>query len=374
MGKDQRNIFRARDLVRTPGLKEEIGKIQTTIADFDQGKQANVAIITEPFAGKTTLLEEIEKRNPGKVTKITFSSLVHSKEKITFRENIRENIRENSVQSNPDSPNLLPENSKRIVLLDNCHFLYMRKVGGFEALYEFLDMISSRKRIFITTWNLYSWNYLDASFGLAKYFPVQIRIPEFSREELKTLILGGYKEGEITFEDNSKEEKEPFLYLMKYPLKLILLGKEISIPLPKGNISNFKKRFMKKEEQPGAEDRTFEKIYLESRGNPGLALRIWELGLEYPGVRPEKIGSFSFEIELEYEEAFVLSQILSHQRLKKEEIAGITGSWDGNRAGEVLFRLLAQELVTIDEESYYELRPEALHSIVFFLKKLRLVW
>ncbi|HII01431.1 TPA: hypothetical protein HA351_07220 [Methanosarcinaceae archaeon] len=386
MGKDLRNTLRAKNLTRTSGLQEEIGKIQAAIADFDLGKQGNVAIIAEPFAGKSTLLEEIENRNRGKVTKITFSSLVHNREKITLRENsglsntgpsnsgLSNSGLSNSGPSNPGFPNLLPENSKRIVLLDNCHFLYMRKVGGFEALYEFLDMISSRKQIFITTWNLYSWDYLDASFGIGKYFPVQIRIPKFSKGELRTLILGAYKKGEISFEDNSAEEKEPILYLMKYPLPLTLPGKEIIIPLPKGNISNFKKRFMKKEKQPGAEDRVFEKIYLESKGNPGLALRTWELGLEYPRARPEKMGGFSFEIELEYEEAFVLSQILSHQRLKKEEIAEITGSLNENRAVEALFRLLAQELILMDEASYYKLRPEALHSIVSFLKNLRLVW
>ena len=392
MGEDLRNTLHANDLVKIPVFQEVIGKIQAVIADFKMGKQGNVAIIAEPFAGKSTLLEEIENKNREKVTKITFSSLVHNKEnkankeKITLRENSdQENSdqaksnqeksdQENPNQSYPDYPDLLPENLKQIVLLDNCHFLYMRKVGGFEVLYEFLDMISSRKQIFITTWNLYSWDYLDASFGIGKYFPVQIHIPKFSKEDLRTLILRAYEEGEIRFEDDLEGEKEPFLYLMKYPLELTLLGKEIVIPFPKGNITNIKKRFMKKEKQPGAEDRVFEKIYLESKGNPGLALRIWELGIEYPRARPEKIGGFSFEIELEYEEAFVLSQILSHQRLKKEEIAGITGSWDGNRAGETIFRLLAQELIIMDEESYYRLRPEALHSIASFLKNLRLVW
>ena len=59
--------------------------------------------------------------------------------------------------------------------------------------YEFLDMISSQKRIFITTWNLYSWKYLNEAFGLGRYFPVQIIIPPFEKEDLKPIILERYR-------------------------------------------------------------------------------------------------------------------------------------------------------------------------------------
>ncbi len=43
------------------GFHEEIANIQTTIADFESGHKLNIAIIAEPFAGRTTLLNEIEK-------------------------------------------------------------------------------------------------------------------------------------------------------------------------------------------------------------------------------------------------------------------------------------------------------------------------
>ena len=45
------------------GLRDEIGKIQEAIADFDVGKKLNVAIIAGPLSGKTTLINEIEKLN-----------------------------------------------------------------------------------------------------------------------------------------------------------------------------------------------------------------------------------------------------------------------------------------------------------------------
>ncbi len=332
------------------GFQEEIGKIHAAIADFELGKRLNIAIIAEPFGGKTTLLDEIERKNPGRVTKIGFSATARNGEEIA-----------------------LPKNSKRILLLDNCHFFYMRKIGGFETLYKFLEMVAvSPEKLFITTWNLHSWNYLNQGLGLGKYFPVQVNVPGLAREELKALILEGYEEGEIQFVGDIESKKKRFVYIMKYPLSLKPVRKEINVPYLKINIPYLQKRFHKEEKQTSVEDLIFDKIYLASKGNPGVALRAWEMGIEYPQIRPEKTGNFSFDIELDYDEAFVLSLILSYQRLKKAEIAEIIGSLQ--RADEILFRLLNQELILMDRDLYCKLRPEALHSVVSFLKNLRVVW
>jgi len=333
------------------GLRDEIGKIQAAIADFETGKKLNVAIIAGPLGGKTTLSGEIEKINLNRATKITFSEIVRDKKEIS-----------------------LPDDSKRVVIFDNCHFLYMRKPGGFDIFYEFLDMISSQDRIFVTTWNLYTWKYLNEAFGLGRYFPVQIFIPAFNKEDLRLFILKKYGKNEITFASDKQAKEEPLLYIIKYPFELASIGKKIFIPVPKINLLYLKNRLLSKQEQEieTAEDRVLEKIYLESKGNPGIALRIWELGLDYPRIEPKNIGQFSFNIDLEYEEAFTLSLILSYQGLKKTEIAEIIGSI--MRVDEILFQLLTQELILKDEANSYRVRPEALGSIIAYMEKLRLVW
>jgi len=331
------------------GLQNEIGEIQASIADYEVGKKLNIAIIAGPLAGKTTLLGEIERINSSRATGITFSEIIRNKKEIS-----------------------LPDDTKRIVLLDNCHFLYRRKTGGFDIFYEFLDMISSQEKLFITTWNLYSWRYLNEVFGLEKYFPVQVVIPDFEKENLRLFILKRYGKEEIRFYNDKEAKEEPFIYVAKYPLELSSLGKKILIPVPKINIPYLKNRLLNKKETQTIEDRVFEKIYLESKGNPGVARRLWELGLDYPRIKPENIGQFSSNIELEYEEAFVLSLILSYQSLKKTEISDMIGST--LKVDETIFRLLTQELIFKDEAGYFRIRPEALHSVVAYMKKLRLVW
>jgi hypothetical protein len=337
------------------GLRDEIGEIQSAINDFEIGKKVNVAIIAGLLAGKTTLISEIEKLNTSRATKITFSEIVRDRKEIS-----------------------LPDDTKRVVLLDNCHLLYIRKPGGFDIFYEFLDMISSQDRIFITTWNLYSWKYLNEAFELGEYFPVQVFIPPFEKKDLRSLILERYREGEIIFNTGGESEEERLIYIVEYPLELSLLGRQIVIPVPKVDIPYFKKHFLKEKEgkkereEETAEYRVFEKIHLESKGNPGVAMRIWELGLHYPHIKSEGIDHFSYDIELEYDEAFVLSLILSYQGLKKNEIADMVGS--KSRVNEAIFRLLNQELIFKLEDDYFRVKPEALGSVIAYLEKLRLVW
>jgi hypothetical protein len=107
------------------GFQEEIANIQTAIADFECGHNLNIAIIAEPFAGRTTLLNEIEKMNQYKVTRLSFSSIVKNIDDVK-----------------------LSEQSKRIVLIDDCQYLYERKIGGFEILECFLKSAVSSSHLF----------------------------------------------------------------------------------------------------------------------------------------------------------------------------------------------------------------------------------
>ncbi|AKB78505.1 hypothetical protein MSHOH_2022 [Methanosarcina horonobensis HB-1 = JCM 15518] len=337
------------------GLRDSIGEIQEAIADFDVGKRLNVAIIAEPLGGKTTLINEIEKLNISRATKITFSGIVRDK-------------RETS----------LPEDAKRVVILDNCHFLYMRKPGGFDVFYEFLNMVSSQDRIFITTWNTFSWKYLNEVFRLDKYFPVLISVPPFKKENFEDLLLRKYEEGEIIFGNDEEAKEEALVYIEDYPLELASLGRKIYLPILRINLSYLKKCILnrkekeKKEEKETVENRVFGEIYRESKGNPGIALRVWEIGIDYPRIEPDDVPHFSYDIELEQEEAFVLELILSYQGLRKSEIVDTIDST--LRTDEILFQLLNQELIFEHEDGSFRVRPEALRSVIAYLEKFRLVW
>ena len=330
------------------GFQKEIADIQTAIADFECGHYLNIAIISEPFAGKTALIDEIEKMNQEKVTRLSFSSIVTNKDDIS-----------------------IPEQSKRIVLIDDCNFFYIRRIGGFEIIEDFLKSVVSSDKIFITSWNLYSWNYLDEVINIGKYFPIQIKLPKFTKDQIKELILSKHKENEIKFEEDVEFEKEKVIEPKKYAVFIKTLEKTINIPYFRINYSLLKIRLFKKEERVAIEDIIFEKIHRISNGNPGVARIIWQRSLEYPIIKPSKIKDESFNIDLDYNESFVLNIILSMKSIKKDELSEILGP--DFQVDNIIFQLSKMGLAG-EKDGFYFVKPEALKSIVEFLKKLRLVW
>jgi hypothetical protein len=329
------------------GYKQEIESIQKAITDFESGQKLDIAIISEPFSGRSTLVNAIEEMTAYKITKRSFSSIVRNKEELMF-----------------------PERPKRIVVIDNSHFFYLRTIGGFDILEAFLKSVISSNNLFITTWNLYSWNYLHEVINIGQFFPIQLKLPKFTSSEIKELILSGYKEDELEFVDDVKSEKTRLINLFKYPVTIKPLKKTINIPFLKINLDRLKFHLSRKEEKKKAEDIIFEMINRVSNGNPGVAKVIWEKSIDYPTIKPSYVQECSFKIELNYSESFVLYGILSMESINKEELVEITGE---THVDEILYRLSYQGLITVDH-GYYKIRHEALKSIVEFLKKFRLVW
>lgn len=329
------------------GFKDEIESIQKAIADFESEQKLDIAIISEPFAGRTTLVNKIEEMTPHKVMKLSFSSIVKNKEASMF-----------------------PAQAKRIVISDNCQFLYLRTIGGFNVLEEFLKLVASSNNLFITTWNLYSWNYLDEVINIGQFFPIQLKLPKFTTSEIKELILSRYKDDELEFVDDVKSENKRLINPFKYPVTIKPLKKTINIPFLKINLDRLTVHLSRKEEKKKVEDIIFEMINRVSNGNPGVAKVIWEKSLDYPTIKPSYVQECSFKIKLDYSESFALYGILSMESINKEELVEIT---DETHVDEILYRLSQQGLITVDQ-GYYKIMPEALKSIVEFLKKIRMVW
>ncbi len=340
--------FMSDEKTELTGFQKEIKNVQAAIADFESGKKLNIAIIAEPFAGRTAIANEIETINAQKVTRLNLVCPVKNREEIA-----------------------LPGQSKRIVIIDNCHFLYMRKIGGFEIIEELLKLIENPDIMFITTWNFYSWKYLDEVIKIGKFFPVQINLPKLTADQIKESILSGYDKNEIKFLQDVGFENEKIIDFAKYQVMIKPLNKTISIPYLKINYDRLKVRLSRKKKMVAIEDLIFEKIKHISNGNPGVAGIIWQRSLEYPVIKPGNVKELSFNIDLDYDESFILSIILSMDSIGKIELAEIEGF--EYQIDEMIFRLLKQGLIVM-EDNNCRINPEALGSIVEFLKRSRLVW
>jgi hypothetical protein len=307
------------------GFEDALRSVTSALEELESGKRSNVAIIGEPYAGKTTLLEEVRKSMSRDITVLRLDSIVR------------------------DAAVLEPlEDPAPIVMADDCQYLYLRTIGGFWPLERFLAAPIRKPALFITAWNCYSWDYLNATFHLEHYFPNVVRLPEFTADIIERMIMGRYEDGEIRFpEDAEMAGRSP------------LDGKYFERYFKKSPIESFRKKI-------------FNKIYSLSGGNPGIAWALWKKALSQNAIRSGDVNIGGGTIDLDFHESYVLSIILSMKRISIDELRLV---WDkgGREIDEAIYRLISSGLI-IKEGDKYGIRPETLDSIVRYLKKQRLIW
>jgi hypothetical protein len=98
---------------------------------------------------------------------------------------------------------------------------------------------------------------------------------------------------------------------------------------------------------------------------------LWERSMEFPTIRLSSIPETPCSIELNINEAFLLTIILSMEAIKLVDLAEIAGPEIDIE--QTLYRLLNQGLVE-NEKDFYQIRPEALNCAIDYLKKIRMVW
>ncbi|MGB3944692.1 MAG: hypothetical protein WBK88_07870, partial [Methanothrix sp.] len=258
--------------------------IERSIDDFREGKRRNVAIISDPFYGESELLDRVWEGAKGRAFRVKAGSL-------------REEF------------DILERSSAKIAMVEEAHRLYLRKIGGFDLIDRFISFVSSPERLFITTWNSFSWKYLDEVLGIGQHFPLKVVLPRMDAGEIRDMLLSGYEEGELTFLEEETEEEEEAKILKRSSFKISLLGQSIEIPRPVADLRSVRSRLHKKEDTRPPMEAFFGKLARISDGNPGVADLLWKEALDYPKVRNSLTDPPSIDLDLD--DSFALSLILS---------------------------------------------------------------
>jgi len=331
------------------GLEKELQAINEAIERFGDGAPAHIAIVSEPLGGRTTVANEIRRLYGERVSYLPLKFVM--------------------------SPSSLPDfssSSGDIILIDNCRLLATRRIGGFDVLDAFLLALISSKKLFITTWNLFSWQYLSAVMNIEAYFTTIIVLKKMDAPELKQMILSRHKPGEIRFVNDGAAERSMFFSLVHKQVRLPLKGAEVSVPWIKLNFTFMLRRLPRKKRiQISIEDLIFEKINRISRGNPGVAVLLWESSLSDNVISLNSISETTYSIDLNTSESFILTIILSMKSLQEEDLIAIVGSEMDIRR--VLYRLVQGGLVRNDD-GYYSISAFALQPVAEYLKKTRRLW
>lgn len=317
--------------------------VQKAIEDFKEGDRSNVAIISDPFYGESNLMNLVEELTGPRNLRINGRFLI-----LNFE--------------------LLEKTSKEIVMVDEAHHIYQRKIGGFEVTNRFLGIITTSEQLFITTWNAYSWKYLDEVLGIGKHFARQIRLPKKDSNQIRELLLSGYGEEELTFIEEEQEGEEEQLVRRSHYEKS-LFGRNLKIPYPIIRWRQIKPRLDRKESK-SAEEILFDKLTRISDGNPGVAEHLWKDALDYPYVR--NTLKEPLPINLNYDESYALSIVLFMGSIEIKELSAILDPSE-MPPEEIISYMEGQGLISLDGD-VCSIRPEALKRVAEHLRKMRLVW
>ena len=331
------------------GYERELKEITGAIERSASGAPSHIAIVAEPMAGRTTIVAEIRRLYGDRVHYMPLDFLLK--------------------QSNLPDFSALPYD---IILIDNCQFLTTRVIGGFDVLDTFLRTQITSKKIIITTWNTYSWQYLSSVMNIDAYFPTIVMLNKMDMPVLKQVILTRSKSGEILFADDGTAERSIFFSVIHRTVRLPFTATEISIPWIKLNFTVMLHRLpRKKRVQISLEDIIFEKINRIAQGNVGVAILLWDMSLKDNVISLSAITETPYSISLDTNESFILSVILSMESLHAKDLSAIAGSeMDIER---VLYRLVQQGLIR-DDAGYYCIEPFALGPVTDYLKKTRRLW
>lgn len=317
---------------------------RNAVTNHLSGWSPNVAIVSEPFAGRGVLMDDAEEAIPVECTRISFDSVV--------------------ADGLPDFTN------SDVVLLDDCHYLYTRQIGGFELLDRFLEEISASDTLFVTSWNRYAWEYLSAVRDVDDVFSTVISVPALSTEQMAQLLTSNYAATMPEFVQTGDAGRVRTIGFGDREIGLPG-GRRVTVTLPELNLEYLASRSLSNDENVAdVEAVVLQKIAQLSNGNPGVAVALWERSIRGNEIAPAYVEEVNQKLDIDDNEAFVLEVLLAKERMSRTTLDDVLEGISVHRA----LQNLAEHGVLVVDEERAAIDPEYLYAIDAHLRGRRLIW
>lgn len=155
-------------------------------------RKGAMVLAGESGVGKSTLLNQVYRRAEADELPITFVALT---DKLVTPEAVRAFVAELfGLPEVPEERDQLVEavrqQPSKIICLDDCHHMYLRRIGGFRGLARFLDLVNltDDHHYWVMAFNKFGWRYLERVQEQKHVFGNTVRLQPWSDEELQSLI------------------------------------------------------------------------------------------------------------------------------------------------------------------------------------------
>lgn len=159
-------------------------------------KQGSVALIGETGIGKTTLLNQLDERmrelNDGREEDVMYLTIFT---KMTGRPGVFRLLRRlfqlgPDIQTKAQLIRAIKRKSRKVIIVDDCHHLFLRQIGGFAGLELFLEVVNltDTYHIWVLSFNRFAWYYLARVRRREHYFGKILPIAPWSEAEVQDLV------------------------------------------------------------------------------------------------------------------------------------------------------------------------------------------
>lgn len=320
-------------------LDDVLDRFETS-DDADVARVGHVAVVSDPFGGRETVLDYAATR----ATDVARSSLSPATDGVTL------------------------DGSSTVAVLDDCHHLFTRQIGGFDRLDQFLDEVVAFDGLVVSSWNRFAWDYLDAVKGIGRSFPNLIAVSPLSEAELRSSLTDERSGSLPRFVPTARENREqPFRWTSR---TVGLWGdRTVTLSLPTPNAEYVHHRLGRREPEV-LEDVVFGRLTRLSDGNPGVARDLWDRTVDGGELRLDDLEAPVETLDVDDLTGYVLALVVTKERLDRAELDAVVDDPVLDRS---LGSLADAGVVDVDGTAV-ALTPVGLRPGVEYLQRRRLLW
>ena len=327
--------FRPAEIQLFVNREKELQELKKSFTNWTKNRFVTCAIVGEKGCGVTSMLNSFLDATP---QTDTIKGELHEKifTKEDYFDYFNSLLKTENFTTNKELIDFLNDTqSAKIIILENLHHMFLKKVGGFESIKLLFELISytTKKVLWIGVFTPETWNYLDKSISISNYFTSEIFMASLSSDNIKEIISKRNEYGNLKIEFLPKEET--------------LKNKAFE------NLDD-------DEKQPFLEERFFKQLHKFSNGNISLAMLYWVRAIE----KTDESTLFVKEIDdLDYlfiknlsgEALFALQALILHDGLTLHDFS-IVMNESAEECRKMLMPMLEKGLL-IQPHKKYNINP-----------------
>lgn len=323
-------------------------QLEEAYSNWTSGKFAPTCLIGETGSGSTTMVNLFLLKFGHQYTVYRLSSekrIIGEKDFLKFLKLAFNDFEYETIEDLIEKINNLK--SKRIIIFENVHQLFLRKSQAFENLHLFFYLISqtNSKIFWLSSCLHHTFNYLDYTQNMSQYFGHIIKLDALNKEQIIEIITKRHK-------------------FSGFKLNFI--------PPEDFSIKRSYKKLTESEKQDFLQMDFFNRLYHFSQNNLSLALIFWlrsvvnveenNFNLQYRQL------NFSFLNSLSNEQIICLHSLLLHGNLSVEEYSELLGFQKRESFAKLM--VLTDDGILIKNNNFFYINPLVYRQVVSHLSAL----